>query len=104
MCFDVALTSCENNDIPAARSTASIGMTKFSRGVSSGIGALGSTNAPAESSSMFGVPGDDGLEVRTTFAKWVGTATFGGEPITSWVTLHFPSDSRRGRYSGTVNT
>lgn len=47
--------------------------------------AFGSTNAPVEVSGMCGVEGDDGREVRTTLAKCVGTATFGGLPITSYV-------------------
>jgi hypothetical protein len=46
--------------------------------------AFGSTNAPVEISSRPGVAGEDGREVSTTFAKWVGTATFGGEPMTSY--------------------
>lgn len=58
-------------------------MTKLSRGASSGIGALGSTKAPVESSRIPGVEGDAGLDVKTTFAKCVGTAIVGGEPITS---------------------
>ena len=60
------------------------GTTKASRGASSGISALGSTNAPVEISGICGVAGDDGFDVRTTFAKWVGTAMFGGVPMTSW--------------------
>lgn len=59
------------------------GTMKLSKGVSSGIFALGSTNAPVLSSSMFGVLGDDGFDARITFAKCVGTETFGGDPITS---------------------
>jgi len=47
--------------------------------------ALGKTKAPVDSSKMSGVEGEDGLLVKTTFAKWVGTDTLGGEPITSWV-------------------
>lgn len=46
--------------------------------------AFGSTNAPVEISGTWGVEGDDGRDVRTTLAKWVGTATFGGLPITSY--------------------
>jgi hypothetical protein len=46
---------------------------------------LGKTNAPVDTSKMCGVWGDDGLAANTTLAKWVGTATFGGEPITSYV-------------------
>lgn len=49
------------------------------------MGALGSTKAPADSSRIFGDDGDDGFEVNTTFAKWVGTEILGGEPITSFV-------------------
>jgi hypothetical protein len=60
-------------------------MTKLSRGASSGIIAFGSTNAPVEISCTSGVEGDEGLEASTTLAKCVGTATFGGEPITSYV-------------------
>ena len=43
---------------------------------------------------------------RMTFAKWVGTAMFGGLPITSYVTLHLPgfAGSGLGKYSGTVYT
>jgi hypothetical protein len=59
------------------------GTMKLSRGASSGIEALGNTKAPIENARMSGVAGDKGVDVRTTFAKCVGTATFGGEPITS---------------------
>lgn len=59
------------------------GTTKLSRGASSGMIAFGRTNAPAEISGIFGVEGDEGREVRTTLAKWVGTPMFGGLPITS---------------------
>jgi hypothetical protein len=85
ICFADVLTASESRVSPAARSTASIGMAKLSSGASSGIIALGNTKAPADSSRMFGVDGDDGFAARTTFAKWVGTAMFGGEPITSCV-------------------
>lgn len=61
------------------------GTIKLSRGVSSLMIALGKTKAPVDSSKISGFEGDDGLLVKTTFAKWVGTDTFGGEPITSWV-------------------
>lgn len=60
-------------------------MTKLSNGVSSGIAAFGSTKAPRETSKLEGVEGEEGVVVRTTFAKWVGTAMLGGEPITSYV-------------------
>lgn len=46
---------------------------------------FGSTNAPVLISGTSGVLGEDGLVVNTTFAKCVGTATFGGEPMTSCV-------------------
>ena len=77
----------EKNASPAARSTASTsqqlryeygrvtgkgaspGTINSVNGVSSAIGALGSTKAPAASSTMLGVVGDDGFVVRTTFAK-----------------------------------
>lgn len=101
ICFEVDLTASENRVRPAARSTASTvsndeyrfsgevlclpGTTKLSSGASSGIMALGSTNAPVDSSRMSGVEGDVGLDVRTTFAKCVGTETLGGDPITSCV-------------------
>jgi hypothetical protein len=49
------------------------------------MGALGSTNAPVDSSSTSGVDGEDGLLANTTLAKWVGTLMLGGEPITSCV-------------------
>ena len=49
------------------------------------MGALGSTNAPVLISGVFGVLGEEGLVANTTLAKWVGTATFGGEPMTSCV-------------------
>jgi hypothetical protein len=62
-----------------------LGTTKLSRGASSGIIAFGSTNAPVEISSASGVDGDKDFEVSTTLAKCVGTATFGGEPISSYV-------------------
>lgn len=61
------------------------GTTKLFNDTSSGMGAFGSTNAPVLISGMFGVLGEDGFVVNTTFAKCVGTATFGGEPMTSWV-------------------
>lgn len=64
------------------------GTTKLSSFASSGMGALGSTNAPVEISMMFGVDGEEGFAVSTTFAKCVGTDTFGGEPITSCVCMH----------------
>jgi hypothetical protein len=70
---------------PASCSTFSTGTENDSHGAWSGMIALGRMNAPAASSRMSGVPGEDGLEVRTTLAKWVGTPTLGGEPITSWV-------------------
>ena len=47
------------------------------------MGAFGSTKAPVEISGISGVSGDDGFEVNTTLAKWVGTETLGGDPITS---------------------
>jgi hypothetical protein len=49
------------------------------------MGALGSTKAPVDISSTSGVDGEDGLLAKTTLAKWVGTLTLGGEPITSCV-------------------
>ena len=61
------------------------GVTKLSRDVSSEMMAFGSTNAPVEISGRWGVEGDDGRDARTTLAKCVGTATFGGLPITSYV-------------------
>lgn len=74
---------------------------KLSRGASSGIIAFGRTNAPVESSRISGVEGEEGLAVSTTFAKWVGTATLGGEPITSWVYVCYqrssPSSFRRNK-------
>ena len=60
-------------------------MTKLSNGVSSGMTALGNTNAPVDISRISGVAGEEGLDARITLAKWVGTATFGGDPITSCV-------------------
>ena len=83
MCFEFALTASEKNVRPAARSTASTGTTKLSSFASSGMTAFGRTNAPVEISGMSGVRGEDGFEVRTTFAKWVGTETLGGVPMTS---------------------
>jgi len=56
---------------------------KLSRGVSSRMMALGRTKAPVDNSKMSGFEGEDGLHAKTTFAKWVGTDTLGGEPITS---------------------
>lgn len=47
--------------------------------------ALGRTKAPVDNSKVSIVEGEDGLLAKTTFAKWVGTDTLGGEPITSWV-------------------
>jgi len=104
MCWDVVLIASGKRVRPVARSTASTGTTKLSRGASSGITALGRTKAPVDISWMLGVEGDTGFDARTTFAKWVGTETFGGLPITSWVTLHLPSASSLGKYKGTVNT
>jgi hypothetical protein len=107
MCFDPPLIASENNVRPAACSTAStdavavrhvqldngrrrdlLGYTKLSKGASSGMTAFGSTNAPVETSGTWGVEGDDGRDARTTFAKCVGTATFGGLPITSYVLVY----------------
>lgn len=101
ICLDPAFTASENSVRPAARSTASTertfsksslgamqnvpGIMKLVNGVSSGITALGSTNAPVLISKTSGVNGEEGFDVKTTFAKCVGTATFGGEPITSCV-------------------
>lgn len=56
--------------------------------------AFGSTNAPAEISSVSGAEGDKGLEASTTLAKWVGTATFGGDPITSYVCKNVNHDDK----------
>ena len=61
------------------------GTMKFSNGVLSLMTALGRTKAPVASSRISGVDGDDGFVVNTTLAKWVGTDTLGGEPITSCV-------------------
>lgn len=101
ICFEEALISSEKNVKPAALSTASTkpghkrrypdsmkykdlpGTTKFSKGASSGISAFGRTNAPVEISGICGVDGDDGLVVKTTLAKCVGTPMLGGLPITS---------------------
>ena len=69
------------------------GTTKLSKGVSSGIAALGSTNAPVLTSRVSGVEGEDGLLVSTTFAKCVGTPMFGGVPMTSCVCSRFYSSS-----------
>jgi len=44
-----------------------------------------------------------GREAKMTFAKWVGTDMDGGVPITSYVTLYFPSAWRVGRYNGTLS-
>lgn len=72
----------------------SLGTTKVVNGVSSGITAFGSTNAPIAIDSWdvvmvrareaFEADGD-GFETRTTLAKWVGTEIEGGLPMTSWV-------------------
>lgn len=59
------------------------GTTKLFNGASSGMGALGSTNAPVLISGILGVLGAEGLVVNTTLAKCVGTATLGGDPMTS---------------------
>ena len=37
----------------------------------------------ADISKTSGFDGDEGRDVKTTLAKWVGTPIFGGEPITS---------------------
>lgn len=85
MCFEFALTASEKSVSPAALSTASTGTMKLSSFASSGMTAFGRTNAPVEISGTSGVFGEEGFKVRTTFAKWVGTATLGGVPMTSWV-------------------
>lgn len=72
-------------------------MMKFVSGVSSGITALGSTNAPLDTSSTSGVDGDVGFVASTTLAKCVGTATFGGDPITSCVYHTGVSEGEEGR-------
>lgn len=54
------------------------GTTKLANGAWSGMIALGRTNAPMEVSC-------EGFVVKTTLAKWVGTATLGGVPMTSCV-------------------
>ena len=59
------------------------GVTKLSSGASSGMMAFGRTNAPVDISCTSGVEGEDGRDASTTFAKWVGTAMLGGEPMTS---------------------
>lgn len=46
---------------------------------------LGNTKAPVEISVVLCVQEDERREPRTTLAKWVGTETLGGEPITSYV-------------------
>ena len=56
--------------------------------------ALGRTKAPVDNSKVSRVEGEDGLLAKTTFAKWVGTDTLGGEPITSWV---YQDESSRSR-------
>ena len=58
-------------------------MIKLSRGVSSRMTTFGRTKAPVNSSKVSGFEGEDGLLAKTTFAKWVGTDTLGGDPITS---------------------
>jgi hypothetical protein len=42
---------------------------KLSKGVSSGMTALGKTNAPVDISGTFGVAGEEGLDTRITLAK-----------------------------------
>lgn len=66
-----------------SRSRYAPGTTKLSNGAWSGISAFGRTKAPVEISGIFGVAGDEGRDVRTTLAKWVGTPMFGGLPIIS---------------------
>lgn len=61
------------------------GTTKLFNGTSSGMSVFGSTNAPVLISGTLGVLGEEGLVVSTTLAKCVGTATLGGEPMTSCV-------------------
>jgi hypothetical protein len=96
------LISSENRVKPAALSTAStepefqlkvvklklghsLGVLNACNGILSSMLAFGKTNAPAEISGMSGVEGEDGRVVSTTLAKCVGTATLGGDPITSCV-------------------
>ena len=78
---------CSNHQYAVAYSSHwdVLGTTKLSSLASSGIAALGRTNAPVEISGTSGVDGEDGFDVSTTLAKWVGTEMFGGEPITSCV-------------------
>jgi len=45
------------------------GTTKFSKGVSSRMTALGKTKAPVDSSKISGVDGEEGFVVSTTLAK-----------------------------------
>lgn len=73
------------SDVSLLRNDRLPGTMKLSRGVSSRMTALGRTKAPVDSSKVLGFEGEDGLLVKTTLAKWVGTDTLGGEPITSWV-------------------
>jgi hypothetical protein len=47
--------------------------------------ALGRMNAPVETSTSFAPQPGEGRVVSTTLAKCVGTATLGGDPITSYV-------------------
>ena len=85
-CFAEAFNASENKDSPAARSTSSTvtfvrnlenclvrsivpGTIKLSKGAVSGMTAFGSTNAPVEISGISGVDGDEGLDVKMTFAK-----------------------------------
>lgn len=109
-CFADALTGSGNKDRPAARSTASTGTTKFLRGTSLGTGVLGMTKAPRpihfsccrlparprgvraggwgaplddeEGRRPWTLPADGRPTPNTTLAKWVGTETDGGLPMT----------------------
>ena len=65
-------------------------MTKLVKGASSGIMAFGKTNAPVDISVTSGLDGEEGFEASTTFAKCVGTATFGGEPRVVVCNCHTP--------------
>jgi len=103
ICLDVLFIASENKMSPEARSTESTGRSKFGHsaetmvlryspgttklfnGASSGMGVFGSTNAPVLISGTLGVLGEEGLVASTTLAKCVGTATLGGEPMTSCV-------------------
>jgi len=78
------------------RSTASTGVRKAVRAVELLISWFGRTKAPTATGPWsLSFP-----SATMILKKCVGTATEGGDPMTSYVTRHFPSGYCRGKYNG----